>query len=326
MCQPHRRARTAALLLLAATLALPRPAYATWSIVVLDRARRWIGVAGASCTPDVYGIMTLRPGQGVLIAQAVGDDDAIRRANELLAAGATPDSVLRVITAPVADTASRYRQYAAATFADGVRPGGAAQFTGDATANYHGQRRAGDATVDVLVQGNSLPGPAVLDRVVGAIQAARTAGRRLPQVLMAGLAAGAAAGGDVRCGVQRATSAFLVVARPGEKPFLPYLTLSVFGAERGSASAPGVNAVDLLAARLARWTASGGPRNPITNEGVQPPGRAAADAATPGVVGRPLRRVLGRRARRRNPGPTSPPNRTTGTTALTPATGRGAGA
>ncbi|MDB4898570.1 MAG: hypothetical protein JWN53_378, partial [Gemmatimonadetes bacterium] len=72
-------------------------------------------------------------------------------------------------------------------------------------------------------------------------------------------------GGDVRCGSQRATSAFLVVARPGEKPLLPYLTRAVFGAGRGTG-----NAVQLLAARLARWTATGGPRNVLTNEGVQP--------------------------------------------------------
>jgi len=259
----HRRTVLLSLVLLPA---LPRPAHATWSIVVLDRARQWIGVAGASCTPDVYGIMSLRPGQGVLIAQAIGDEAAIHRANDLLAAGASPDSVLRAVTASAVDSASWYRQYAAATFA-----GGLAQFTGDSTATYHGERRAGD----VLVQGNSLPGPAVLDRAMRAIQAARAAGRPLTDVLMAGLAAGAAAGGDVRCGTQRATSAFLVVARPGERPFLPYLTISVFGAERGT-----VNAVDVLAARLARWTSSGGARNVITQEGVQPPGHAAAGTST----------------------------------------------
>src|SRR5205814_39730 len=132
------------------------------SIVVLDRKHHWIGVAGASCTSDVYGIMSLRPGYGVLIAQAIGDEPAIRRANELLAGGAPSDSVLREITAHAVDSASWYRQYAAATFG-----GGLAQFTGDSTATYHGQRQAGD----VLVQGNSLTGPAVLDRVMRAIQA-----------------------------------------------------------------------------------------------------------------------------------------------------------
>jgi uncharacterized Ntn-hydrolase superfamily protein len=231
----HRRVGLVALLLL---MMLPRVAHATWSIVVLDRAQRWIGVAAASCTPDVYGIMSLRPGQGVLVAQAIGSDAAIRRANALLAAGAPSDSVLQTITATAVDSTSWYRQYASASFA-----GGLAQFTGDSTADYHGERRA----EDVLVQGNSLPGPAVLDRAMSAIQTARAAGRSLPEVLMAGLAAGSTAGGDVRCGNQRATSAFLVVARPGEKPYLPYLTLPVFGAERGT-----VNAVDVLGGRLRR--------------------------------------------------------------------------
>jgi uncharacterized Ntn-hydrolase superfamily protein len=253
MSGTHRRAVVVALLLLAA---LPRPARATWSIVVLDRAHRWIGVAGASCTADVYGIMSLRPGQGVLVAQAIGYDVAIQRANRMLADSASSESVLQAITAPALDSASHYRQYAVATFA-----GGLAQFTGDSTARHHGERR----TADVLVQGNSLASPAVLDRAMDAIQRARAAGRPLQEVLMAGLAAGAEAGGDVRCGTQRATSAFLVVARPGERPFLPYLTLSVFGAARGT-----VNAVEVLAARLARWRASGGARNAITSEGVQP--------------------------------------------------------
>jgi len=252
----HRRAVLVALIMLPA---MPRPAHATWSIIVLDRKQRLIGVAGASCTSDVYGIMSLRPGLGVLIAQAIGYDPAIQRANKLIGDSVSSDSVIKAITPPTLDSASQYRQYAVATFA-----GGLAQFTGDSTARYHGQRRA----IDVLVQGNSLADAAVLDRVMGAIQTARAAHRPLQEILMAGLAAGAAAGGDVRCGKQRATSSFLVVARPGERAFLPYLTLSVFGAERGT-----VNAVDVLAARLGRWRASGGSRNRITQEGVQPPGR-----------------------------------------------------
>lgn len=254
---------------------LPRRAEATWSIAVLDRAHQQIGVAGASCTADVYGIMSVHPGQGVLIAQAIGDNAAIQRANQLLASGASPDSVLRVITAPTLDSTSSFRQYAIATFA-----GGLAQFTGDSIAPYHGERQADD----IVVQGNSLAGPAVLDSAMSAIKLARGAGRPLYDVLMAGLAAGGAAGGDVRCGVQRATSAFLVVARPGERPFLPYLTLAVFGVERGT-----VNAVELLGGRLARWEASGSPFNVLTNEGVQPPPRAVP-ADYPPAIGPKRRR------------------------------------
>ncbi|HEX2080732.1 MAG TPA: DUF1028 domain-containing protein [Longimicrobium sp.] len=253
-----RRAAAAAVLLLPF---VPAPASATWSIVVLDRSRGWIGVAAASCTPDVYGIMRLMPGRGVLIAQAVGDDASIQRASDLLGQGVAPDSVLRTITAPSADAGVQQRQYAIAMLG-----GGTAQFTGAATAGWQGERRA----VDVLVQGNSLPGPEVLDRAMAAIESARAAGRTLEEVLMAGLRAGSDAGGDVRCGPQRATSAFLTVARPGERPFLPYLTLSVFGAERGT-----VNAVEVLQSRLTRWQTTGGPSNRVTSEGVQPPPAAA---------------------------------------------------
>jgi uncharacterized Ntn-hydrolase superfamily protein len=201
--------------------------------------------------------MRLMPGRGVLIAQAIGNDAAIQRASDLLGQGVAPDSVLRAVTAPSVDAQVQDRQYAIA-----MLTGGMVQFTGSATAGYHGERR----TEDVLVQGNSLTGPEVLDRAMAAIQQARAAGRTLEEVVMAGLMAGSEAGGDVRCGTQRATSAFLTVARPGEKPFLPYLTLSVFGAERGT-----VNAVEVLRGRLTRWQTTGGPANRITSEGVQPP-------------------------------------------------------
>jgi len=73
---------------------------------------------------------------------------------------------------------------------------------------------------------------------------------------MAGLQAGADAGGDKRCGAQRATSAFLVVARPDEPVGRPYLSLIIYAVERGK-----VNAVDFLHEKLSEWEATGGPKN-----------------------------------------------------------------
>lgn len=99
-----------------------------------------------------------------------------------------------------------------------------------------------------------------------AIQQARAADRPLEEVLMAGLKAGADAGGDSRCGFQRATAAFLAVAKPGDNPNWPYLTLRVVDASRGST----VRAVDLLQARLAVWRANGGPALRLTSETVKP--------------------------------------------------------
>lgn len=236
---------------------LPASASATWSVIVLDRTKGLIGVAGASCTSDVYGIMALVPGTGALMAQATGLPPAMREALRLLRAGISPDSVLRAITAPSMDTATEMRQYGIATFASGQ-----AQFTGTATAGYHGERSANGA----LVQGNTLVGPAVLDRAMFAIQQAQAAGRPMEDIVMAGLRAGSDAGGDSRCGSQRATSAFLAVAKSGDVANWPFLTLRVVDVARGSS----VNAVELLQARLAHWRVGGGPKNRITSETIRP--------------------------------------------------------
>jgi uncharacterized Ntn-hydrolase superfamily protein len=249
-----RRAILAAAILLCS---LPAKASATWSIIVLDRATGRIGAAAASCTSDVYGILGMVPGTGAIMAQGIEHQPAMREAMRLLRTGAAPDSVLRVITSLAIDSARRDRQYGIATFA-----GGQVQFTGSALHDYRGERSADG----ILVQGNILAGAAVLERALDAIQQARAAGRRIEDVLMAGLQAGADAGGDSRCGAQRATTAFLVVARPGDVPNWPYLTLRVVGVEKGDR----VNAVDMLAARLALWHANGGEKLHITNETVKP--------------------------------------------------------
>ena len=249
-----RRAVVVAMLFLAA---LPAKASATWSIIVLDKKTGTIGVAAASCTSDVYGILGMVPGTGVLVAQATEHQPAMREALRLLREGVAPDSVLRVITSAAIDSASQDRQYGIATFRSGQ-----VQFTGSALHDYRGERSAEGA----LVQGNILAGPAVLDRAMEAIQRARAAGRPLEEVVMAGLRAGADAGGDSRCGAQRATAAFLAVAKTGDVPNWPYLTLRVVGIEKGDAA----NAVALLEDRLALWRKNGGATLHITNETVRP--------------------------------------------------------
>ena len=211
----------------------------------------------ASCTSDVHGIMALAPGTGALVAQAIGNPAAMREGIRLLRAGVTPDSILRAVSAPALDSALQDRQYAIATFV-----GGEAQFTGSANRQYHGERRA----EGVVVQGNLLTGGAVLDRTMAAIQKAMNARMPLEDVLMAGLKAGSDAGGDSRCADQRATAAFLTIAKPGDNPNWPYLTLRVVDAALGST----VRAVDLLQTRLALWKANGGPALRLTSETIKP--------------------------------------------------------
>jgi len=236
---------------------LPRNASATWSIVIIDPGTHRIGVAGASCTGYVYGIMGLLPGKGVLIAQAISNDSAIQQGMKLLGQGASTDSIWRVIGNPAFDPQLSIRQYALATLRGDI-----VQYTGAETPNYHGDRRA----PNVLVQGNTLPGPEVLDRVMAAIVKAQAARRNLEDVLMAGLQAGADAGGDRRCGAQRAMSSFLVVAGPDEPVGRPYLSIIVFGADSA-----GVNAVDFLHRKFSEWKSSGGPKNRRSRMDYRPP-------------------------------------------------------
>jgi uncharacterized Ntn-hydrolase superfamily protein len=129
------------------------------------------------------------------------------------------------------------------------------------------------AVVAALLMLSCLPAKAwatwsiiVLDRSLEAVQKARAAGRPLEEVVMAGLRAGADASGDSRCGAQRATTAFLAVAKPGDVPNWPYLTLRVVGVEKGDR----VNAVEMLEKRLELWRANGGAKLQITNETVKP--------------------------------------------------------
>jgi uncharacterized Ntn-hydrolase superfamily protein len=262
LSSPHRMLtalrRTMFALLIAGLL--PSKASATWSIVIRDPTTQRIGVAGASCTGYVYGIMGLLPGKGVLIAQAVSSDPATQQAMKLLDQGASLDSIWRVIGDPVFDQQLSIRQYGLATLR-----GEFFQYTGDRTPDYHGDRRA----PNVLVQGNTLPGPEVLDRIMAAIRDAQTAQRSVEDVLMAGLQAGADAGGDRRCGEQRAMSSFLVVAGPDEPVGRPYLSIIVFGADSA-----GVNAVDFLHTKFSEWKASGGPKNRRSRMDYQPPAPA----------------------------------------------------
>jgi uncharacterized Ntn-hydrolase superfamily protein len=181
----------------------------------------------------------------VIIAQAISNPPSIQLGLKLLDQGVSADSIWRAIGDTAFDPQLSIRQYAIAT----VR-GDVVQFSGAGTPDYHGERKADG----VFVQGNTLPGPEVLDRVMAAIRSARVAHRNLEDVLMAGLQAGANAGGDKRCGKQRAKSAFLVVAAPDQPVGRPYLSLIIFGDNT-------VNAVDFLHRELTEWEANGGRKN-----------------------------------------------------------------
>ena len=63
---------------------------------------------------------------------------------------------------------------------------------------------------------------------------------------MIALEAGSNAGGDKRCGAQKATSAFIMVAKPGSNK--PYLNLNIFGQGKGEQ-----NAVTMLRGKFEKF-------------------------------------------------------------------------
>jgi len=163
---------------------------------------------------------------------------------ELIEAGAAPHEMIAVITDPQFDPSFADQQYAVVTFDHLNAP---ASFTGSGAAPYAGAL-AGEG---ISVQGNILASKEVLQASLDAIQAARREKLPLYETLIRALEAGSAAGGDTRCGEQRATSAFVKVARADDSVWNPYLNLVVHGVDRGD-----VNAVTVLHTEYERWIAA----------------------------------------------------------------------
>src|SRR6188768_3426338 len=82
---------------LALILILPSDAYATWSIIAVDRKTGEAGVAGASCTSDVTGVASVVPGKGAIVVQAASNYFARMQGAGLMGKGTPPDEILASI-------------------------------------------------------------------------------------------------------------------------------------------------------------------------------------------------------------------------------------
>src|SRR4051812_38072718 len=89
---------------------------ATWSIIIIDPATRLIGVAGASCTPNCYGIGAAIPGKGAIIVQAMSNSEARKRGLEMILANASPEEIITALRN--ADFDPERQQYAVVTLND----------------------------------------------------------------------------------------------------------------------------------------------------------------------------------------------------------------
>jgi uncharacterized Ntn-hydrolase superfamily protein len=218
-------------------LSMCSQAFATWSIIIVDPKTKEIGIAGASCTYNCYGIGRIIPDKGAIIVQAMSNREAREKGTQMILADAPPEEIIQAMRDSIFDP--ERQQYAVITITFIDRP---ETYTGQLTNAFKG------ALTDygVSVQGNTLASETELHVVLDAVRKGRTNSLHITDILMLALDAGAIAGGDKRCGDQKATSAFVMVARPGDKK--PYLQLVIFGQGKGRQ-----NAVELLKLKYERW-------------------------------------------------------------------------
>ena len=175
------------------------PAFATFSIVAIDRDTGEMGVAVASRYFSVGAVVPWAEADvGAVATQASVNVGYGPRALELLKEGLTAQQVLDRLFEEDTFPGKAGRQIAIVD-----RRGNVAVFTGEAANDWRGHRTG--ATYSV--QGNILAGPEVVDAMAEAFE--NTTGE-LTERLYAALAAGDAAGGDRR---GRQSASILVVGK-----------------------------------------------------------------------------------------------------------------
>ena len=199
----------------------PKTAQATWSITAVNPETGEVGIAGASCTYSVWGIAGVAPGKGVIVAQARSNMKAKRLGVKMLLEGANPKEVIKAITDPNFDPTFSSQQYGVAAFGF---ENDSRSYTGADVSDVKAEAQG----YGVSVQGNILPNTNVVIEALKAFELSLKNGKMsFADSLIAALEAGAAAGGDRRCGKQKARSAFIIVANPTDDKSSPYLNLKI---------------------------------------------------------------------------------------------------
>ncbi len=181
----------------------------TFSIVAVDTKKKEVGFATASCCWDAGQVCMARAEKGAIASQANGNVAFLARFFEELSKGCDPVTILSTFRS--IDTEIESRQIGMMPY--GGRP---TAFTGARCTPWAGHR----VGVDYACQGNTLVGPQVIGAMAQAFE--KTMGR-LHERLYAALAAGDAAGGDIR-GKQSARLAVRKVGwgHPGEDTLLDF--------------------------------------------------------------------------------------------------------
>ena len=215
------------------------PSFATWSIIVVDPKTKQIGIAGASCTPSVYGIGAILPGKGAIVVQANGNPLARLQGFRMMTDGATPSAILEKLREPGFDP--EQQQYAIISMDDIKNP---VTYTGTKTISY-ASTLTGNG---ISVQGNMLTSPDEVQAIFDAAVKAQKDSLPIQDILILALEAGARSGGDKRCGERKASSAFVIVAKPDDVEKY-WLSLIIYGNDDHT------HAVEALRKKFDAWKA-----------------------------------------------------------------------
>jgi uncharacterized Ntn-hydrolase superfamily protein len=185
----------------------PAPAWATWSVIAVDRASGTVIIASATCVTqkaflgfpakdlrDIQAIVV--PGKGIAAAQAGVDNT---RANQKLIfaelqKGTPPDQIIALL--------QRDPQVARRQFGIVDLEGRSAGFSGERNqaVSLDRQGRVEGTGIYYSIQGNILASDAVVLKAADAFAAAKGT---LSDRVMAAMEAADAAGGDSRCSCDR---------------------------------------------------------------------------------------------------------------------------
>ena len=189
----------------------------TFSIAAVDPRTGEVGVAVTTRVPCVgNGVPWVRAGVGAVATQANTRTEYGQILLDALAKGDEPARALE--RALAADSQANSRQVGVI-----AANGKTAQHSGRGNTAWAGHR----AGTSFVTQGNTLVGPQVLDAVAASFEASDGAPRHLADRLINAVAAGHAAGGDLRKG--RTQSAAVIVAdpRPGRARRADGITVNI---------------------------------------------------------------------------------------------------
>jgi hypothetical protein len=205
-------------LLLPFLFVLENAAFATWSVIAVDRGTGRVVIASSTCTGSTDDFLkdaqaVVVPGKGVAACQA-GVDSATHQNQTLvfeeLQRGTEPARIIELLSQ---DPGFQGRQYGIVDL-QGRMAGHSGLTNGFVTQDMHGQ--APGTEIFYSIQGNILRSAAVVPNAVKAFLAAKGG---VTDRVMAAMEAADAAGGDSRCTCQ-------VPAVPAESSSIPCTTRS----------------------------------------------------------------------------------------------------